>query len=124
MPCACNTRYHSVPYLDAGCCGAHFDRPSAEQHAETLSRKQRDERTDHVPSSNEKKEERAYIDCFSFSLPQTGLKDLANLSAFCTIAVSATHDGGVELSWHTHAHTTHTPHTRTSHSSPPSALAP
>lgn len=33
-------RYSSVLYLTA----AHFDRPSAEQHAETLFRKQRDER--------------------------------------------------------------------------------
>lgn len=41
MLCACNTvQFSAVP------AAAHFDHLSAEQHAETLFRKQRDERID------------------------------------------------------------------------------
>lgn len=41
VPCTCSAvQFSAVP------AAAHFDRPSAEQHAETLFRKQRDERTD------------------------------------------------------------------------------
>lgn len=35
-------RYSSVMYLPALLAAVHFDRPSAEQHAETLFRKLRD----------------------------------------------------------------------------------